>query len=50
MSAFVTCASLIAGEGVLWAIGVGVVSLVLMQVGYFGAVLALSVAEKSRRR
>ncbi len=49
-SALVTCASLIAGDGLWWAMGFGVASLVLMQVGYFGAVLALSVAEKNRRR
>ncbi len=28
----------------------GLASLILMQVGYFGAVVALSVAEKNRRR
>lgn len=49
MSAIVTCASLLAGNGVWWALGFGVASLALMQVGYFGAVLALSVAEKKRR-
>lgn len=50
MSALVTCASLVAGHGAMWAMGFGVASLVLMQVGYLGAVLALSVAEKNRRR
>ncbi len=50
ISALVACASLIAGDGAWWAIGFGVASLVLMQVGYFGAILALSVAEKNRRR
>ena len=50
MSAVVTCASLISGNGLWWAIGFGVASLALMQVGYFGAVIALSVAEKNRRR
>lgn len=50
MSAIVTCASLISGDGFWWAMGVGAASLALMQVGYFGAVIALSVAEKSRRR
>ncbi len=50
MSALVTCASLVSGDGVWRAAGFGVISLVLMQVGYFGAVLALSVAEKNRRR
>ncbi len=49
MSAIVTCVSLVAGDGVWWAIGIGVASLVLMQVGYFGAILALAAAEKNRR-
>lgn len=49
MSAIVTCASLVAGDGLWWAIGLGVTSLVLMQVGYFGAILALAAVEKNRR-
>ncbi|WP_312402526.1 hypothetical protein [Rhizobium sp.] len=49
-SAFVACASLISGDGAWWAVGFGIASLVFMQVGYFGAVVALSFAEKSRRR
>lgn len=50
MSALVTCASFIAGDGAIWALSFGVASLVLMQVGYFGAILALAAAEKNRRR
>jgi Na+/pantothenate symporter len=49
-SVFVACASLISGDGAWWAAGFGIASLVFMQVGYFGAVVALSFAEKSRRR
>lgn len=50
ISGLITCASLVAGDGAWWAMSFGLASLVLMQVGYFGAVVALSVAEKNRRR
>lgn len=50
LSGFITCASLLAGDGMRWALGFGAASLLLMQVGYFGAVIALSTMEKSRRR
>ncbi|TNM65667.1 hypothetical protein [Aliirhizobium smilacinae] len=50
MSALITCASLVVGDGAWWAMSFGLASLILMQVGYFGAVVALSVAEKNRRR
>ncbi|AYD00200.1 hypothetical protein [Neorhizobium sp. NCHU2750] len=39
MSALISVASLVTGNGLWWSLGFGFASLVLMQIGYFGALL-----------
>jgi uncharacterized membrane protein YiaA len=50
MAGLITATSLYSGNGLWWSVGFGAASLLLMQIGYFAAVLVMTQKERKRRQ